>query len=63
MSALESDRFTERQMIDLSAEAVGIIDARGERGIERLTHDHITAMATTLVCLGLKPTPYKGPQQ
>jgi hypothetical protein len=63
MSALDPNQLTEIEMIDLAQEAVGMIDARGARGIERLTHDHITAMALTLVCLGLTPTPYKGPQQ
>ncbi|MFT7045819.1 MAG: hypothetical protein ACJAYH_001086 [Celeribacter sp.] len=63
MSALDPKPFTELEMIELAQEAVGMIDARGKRGIERLTHDHITAMALTLACLGLKPTPYKGSPQ
>jgi len=49
-------------MLDLAARAIGKIDARGTRGIERLTNDEIEAMALTLVCLGMKPIPYEGHQ-
>lgn len=54
--------FTENEMLDLAARAIGKIDARGSRGIERLTNDEIEAMALTLVCLGMKPIPYEGHQ-
>ncbi|KAB6715836.1 hypothetical protein [Roseobacter sp. TSBP12] len=50
--------FSEDEMLDLAARAIGKIDARGSRGIERLTNDEIEAMALTLVCLGMKPIPY-----
>ena len=54
--------FSEDEMLDLAARAIGKIDARGTRGIERLTNDEIEAMALTLVCLGMKPIPYEGHQ-
>lgn len=63
MSLHSPNRFTEDEMLDLAAKAVGKIDARGRRGSEQLTYDEIEAMALTLACLGLKPIPYTGETQ
>lgn len=52
-----SERFTEPQMITLAARAIGKIDARGSRGIERVTNEEIAAMAATLACLGIPVIP------
>ena len=48
-------RFTERRMLNLAGRAVCKIDEGGRRATERLTYDEIEAMATALVCLGLRP--------
>lgn len=53
----EPDRFTEDEMLDLSARAVRKIDRLGRRGTSMVTYDEIEAMALTLVCLGMKPIP------
>lgn len=63
MSLHNPTQFTEDEMLDLAAKAIGKIDARGRRAAEQLTHDEIEAMALTLVCLGLKPIPYTGETQ
>lgn len=60
MSMHNPNRFTEDEMLDLAAKAVGKIDTRGRRGTEQLTNNEIEAMALTLVRLGIKPIPYAG---
>ena len=47
-------RFTERRMLNLAGRAVCKIDEDGRRATERLTYDEVEAMATALVCLGLR---------
>lgn len=55
-----SERWTETEMLELAARGVGKVDAGGRRGIERVTHDEIAAMAATLACLGVVPIPPGG---
>lgn len=38
-------QFTEAEMLELAGSAIGKIDARGQRGAERVTHDEIIALA------------------
>lgn len=52
----DAPRLTETEMITLAANAVGKVDYHGKRGVTLVTMNEIEAMATTLVCLGLRPT-------
>lgn len=53
----EPTAWTEAEMLEMAARAVGKIDARGPLGLIRVTSREIEAMALTLVCLGVVPIP------
>ncbi|GAA0311556.1 MULTISPECIES: hypothetical protein [Rhodovulum] len=54
--------WTEAEMLEAAARAVGKIDARGPLGLIRVTSREIEAMALTLVCLGVVPIPPDAPR-
>lgn len=47
--------WTEAQVLDHAARAVGKLDHLGVDGIPHISADEITAMAIALVCVGLMP--------
>jgi hypothetical protein len=49
--------WTEAQMIEMAARAVGKIDMAGVRGVTMCSANEIAAMASVLVLLGLPPIP------
>lgn len=48
-----ADPFTFAEMLGHARSAIDKVDARGERGAEKVTHEEIIAMCTLLVTLGL----------
>jgi hypothetical protein len=58
----EPKRWSEAEMILHARRAIGKVDTGGQRGIERVTHEEIAAMAGLLVCLGIAPIPSGGAQ-
>ena len=47
------DAVTTRTVLERAMTAIAKIDGQGPRGIERVTHEEIEAMAILLVCFGL----------
>lgn len=47
--------WTQRQMLEQAARAIGKVDLHGLRGASLVSMDEIIAMATTLASFGLVP--------
>ncbi len=52
--ATSDKKFTEAEMLELAGSAIGKIDARGQRGAERVTHDEIIAMALLIHLMAMR---------
>lgn len=53
--------WTQRQMLEHAARAIGKVDLHGLRGASLVSMDEIIAMATTLATFGLVPIPPGAP--
>ena len=53
--------WTEAEMLEKAARAVGKIDIWGDRGLSGVSKDELAAMACTLVALGLVAVPPGAP--
>lgn len=51
----DPQRWSEAEMVLHARRAIAKVDRGGQRGIERVTHEEIAAMAGLLVCLGIGP--------